>query len=285
MNSNNVVKIGSALKWRGVFDLNKNYYLENLVTACGCVFRCKVQQAQGISPIDISTENGHISYINEDVWDVIVDMAHYYNLAVDSNNLTQETFEYIQRLEEGLDNQRKEIDLIKQDDSKQWETINKVVEVVTNIESDIDHINTDISDCKNDINNLAQDIKDIDYETRIAALEKQTAQFIIICEKQQSQIIYLQELIAKYHSDTSFGLWNNEWIWDNELLWPDVLVEVPIDSNIYVDRYDSDGQTLYFKQIDTITVDYNSEEECITFISDKTILKEYNEMTETVTTL
>lgn len=100
INNDNIVKIGVALKWRNTFDLTKKYYQENVVTACGCVFRCKVLQAQEKSPIKMTDDQGHIVYTNTDVWDVLVDMAYYYNYAVDTRKLTQQMLDYAKKLDE-----------------------------------------------------------------------------------------------------------------------------------------------------------------------------------------
>lgn len=112
--NNNVVTIGTALKWRNTFDLTKKYYQENIVTACGCVFRCKVLQTQGLSPIKISDEDGHIVYINTDVWDVLVDMAEYYNFAVDTREHTQQTLDYTKQLDEAIQRQQEEIESLEE---------------------------------------------------------------------------------------------------------------------------------------------------------------------------
>ena len=91
MANDSVIKIGTALKWRNTFDPDKIYYKENIVSACGCVFRCKVQKTQGKSPIGVTDIQGHIAYDNPDIWDVVVDMLYYYNFAVDTQIVTQET--------------------------------------------------------------------------------------------------------------------------------------------------------------------------------------------------
>lgn len=108
MNNDNIVKIGTALKWRNTFDITKKYYQENVVTVCGCVFRCKVLQAQGKSPVTITDNQGHIVYTNTDVWDVLVDMAYYYNFAVDTKKLTQETLDYVKQLDKAIKKQQEE---------------------------------------------------------------------------------------------------------------------------------------------------------------------------------
>ena len=109
MNNNNIAHIGTALKWRNTFDLETTYYQENIVTACGCVFRCRVLQAKGITPIGLADKQGHLTFANPDVWDVVVDMSYYYNFAVDTQNMTKETLEYVKNLDEALKKQAQEI--------------------------------------------------------------------------------------------------------------------------------------------------------------------------------
>lgn len=78
MANNNTVQIGTALKWRGVYDDNKKYYQDNIVSLHGCVFRCKPLYAIGYPPVEKDLKNGELKYINTDVWDVVVDFADYY---------------------------------------------------------------------------------------------------------------------------------------------------------------------------------------------------------------
>ena len=129
INNDNIVKIGVALKWRNTFDLTKRYYQENVVTACGCVFRCKVLQAQGIPPIKMTDDQGHIVYTNTDVWDVLVDMAYYYNYAVDTRKLTQQMLDDAKKLNDAFQKQQKEISALQKDNLDQWGHINDIDEV------------------------------------------------------------------------------------------------------------------------------------------------------------
>ena len=142
MNNNNIVQIGTALKWRSTFDLEKKYYQENIVTACGCVFRCKVLQTIGKSPIRIADENEHIEYANPDIWDVVVDMASYYNKAIDNNELAQQILDETkslvekfekelgdvdERLSDELDSHQKEIDQLKHIDNNLQNQIDDII--------------------------------------------------------------------------------------------------------------------------------------------------------------
>lgn len=119
-NQDNVVKIGTALKWRGVFDSTKKYYQENIVTEGGCVFRCKILSAIGKPPVKITDELGHITYQNPDVWDVLVDMAYYYNYLVDNRKLTKELQEYCKKLNDLIEK-------LQEDNKVQWDHI-KILE-------------------------------------------------------------------------------------------------------------------------------------------------------------
>lgn len=83
---NNLIKIGVALKWRGVYGDTVTYYRENLVTLCGSVFRCKPDEVAGVPPLQ-ADEQGHMSYVNPDTWDVIVDNVGVYNRVLDAINL------------------------------------------------------------------------------------------------------------------------------------------------------------------------------------------------------
>lgn len=143
--NNNVVKIGTALKWRNTFDLTKKYYQENVVTACGCVFRCKVLQAQGKSPIKMTDKQGHIVYTNTDVWDVLVDMAYYYNYAVDTRKLTQQMLDYAKKLDEAFQKQQKEIEALQKDNKDQWTHINDIEKINAEQQRELDTILDTIS--------------------------------------------------------------------------------------------------------------------------------------------
>ena len=122
MNTDNIVQIGTALKWRNTYDPDKTYYQENVVTACGSVFVCKALQSQGQPPMgtDDSNDQGHAKFTNTDIWDVMVDALWYYNLAVDSDNRSKETLEYIKKLDQAIKDQQDNIEKIE-DNVKQLE--------------------------------------------------------------------------------------------------------------------------------------------------------------------
>lgn len=253
MNNDNIVKIGTALKWRNTFDITKKYYQENVVTACGCVFRCKVLQAQGKSPVRATDEQGHIVYTNTDVWDVLVDMAYYYNFAVDTKKLTQETFDYVKKLDEAFQKQQKEIQALQEDNSDQWNHIDVIEQVNDEQFRELDSILDTIScfsegiwidtllwsnetiwdnnkyaitdDLQNQIDvlndNHRKDIEDLTdkHDREISAL----AAHVVYQEKIQGGINdYLQDQIYDLNNSISCfgtGVWENDLHWSEITLW------------------------------------------------------------------
>lgn len=253
MNNDNVVKIGTALKWRNTFDLTKKYYQENVVTACGCVFRCKVLQAQGKSPIKMTDDQGHIVYTNTDVWDVLVDMAYYYNYAVDTKKLTQQMLDYTKKLDEAFQKQQKEIEAIQKDNKDQWDHINAIEKVNDEQQRELNAIFDTIScfsegiwidtllwsnetiwdnnkyaitdDLQNQINELTethrQDIEDL-TEKHNSEISKLAAH-IVQREKYQDGINdYLQDQVYDLNNTLSCfstGVWENDLHWSQLTLW------------------------------------------------------------------
>lgn len=251
--NNNVVKIGTALKWRNTFDLTKKYYQENVVTACGCVFRCKVLQAQGKSPIKMTDDQGHIVYTNTDVWDVLVDMAYYYNYAVDTRKLTQQMLDYAKKLDEAFQKQQKEIEALQKDNQDQWSHINDNEKVNAEQQRELNSIFDTIScfsegiwidtllwsnetiwdnnkyaitdDLQNQINVLSethrQDIEDLTekHDSEINAL----AAHVVHQEKIQDGInTYIQDQVYDLNNTLccfGTGVWENNLHWTNIYLW------------------------------------------------------------------
>lgn len=131
MNNNNIITIGTALKWRGIFDKEKTYYQDNIVLEAGCLFRCKVLQIQGHSPVQTVDESGHFEFINQDAWDVILDMSVYYNKIADIEHYAGKTMESYNTLKEALDNlatlAKKPIRLM---DEEEMDVLNKADQVI-----------------------------------------------------------------------------------------------------------------------------------------------------------
>lgn len=249
MNNNNIVKIGTALKWRNTFDITKKYYQENMVTICGCVFRCKVLQAQGKTPVRIADDAGHLAFANTDVWDVIVDMAYYYNFAIDTNNHTKETLEYIKKLDAEWRRQQKEIEAIQEDDKKQWKHILEIEKLNAEQQREINSVldtyscfsegiwfdtllwNNDLlwdnnkyaitDDLQNQIDELSNRHKE-DIEQIVSDIEEINAH-MTRHEKEQNQINdYLLEQCDNWNNSISCfseGVWENLLYWGNMSLW------------------------------------------------------------------
>lgn len=280
INNDNIVKIGVALKWRNTFDLTKKYYQENVVTACGCVFRCKVLQAQGKSPIKMTDDQGHIVYTNTDVWDVLVDMAYYYNYAVDTHKLTQQMLDYAKKLDEAFQKQQKEIEALQKDNRDQWNHINDIEKVNTEQQRELNSIFDTIScfsegiwidtllwnnetiwdnnkyaitdDLQNQINVLDENHRQVAYQLRAIGRE-QTAQ--------DDNIAKLGEHFGCFVD----GVWGDLFIWNNDHLWANgagVIDEAIADTNERIDviseeidninQRAEDHQSEYQKMLDDI---------------------------------
>ena len=280
INNDNIVKIGVALKWRNTFDLTKKYYQENVVTACGCVFRCKVLQAQGKSPIKMTDDQGHIVYTNTDVWDVLVDMAYYYNYAVDTRKLTQQMLDYAKKLDEAFQKQQKEIEALQKDNRDQWNHINDIEKVNTEQQRELNSIFDTIScfsegiwidtllwsnetiwdnnkyaitdDLQNQINVLDENHRQVAYQLRAIGRE-QTAQ--------DDNIAKLGEHFGCFVD----GVWGDLFIWNNDPLWANgagVIDEAIADTNERIDviseeidninQRAEDHQSEYQKMLDDI---------------------------------
>ena len=269
MNNDNIVKIGTALKWRNTFDITKKYYQENVVTVCGCVFRCKVLQAQGKSPVTITDNQGHIVYTNTDVWDVLVDMAYYYNFTVDTKKLTQETLDYVKQLDKAIKKQQEEIHAIQEDDKKQWEHINAIEKTNEEQQREIDSVLDTISCFSEGIwidtllwnnedlwidnpNGLVEiETEVIEHNDRITVLEAQFASFMQQFTAQQSIISQQQaqlETLMDCFTVLNVGKWQNLLLWDNTSKWSDALItEVAGDSgvaSVAVKSYDPETATV-----------------------------------------
>lgn len=255
-NNDNVVKIGTALKWRGVYDSTKKYYQENIVTENGCVFRCKVLSAIGKNPVKITDEQGHIVYQNTDIWDVLVDMAYYYNYLVDNRKLTKELQEYCKKLNEL-------IIALQEDNKLQWEHIKTLEKFAEETKIQLDPLvntfccfsegiwidtlswNNELiwdnnkyaitDDLQRQINELSErhdnelkeltdkhdkDVKDIN--NRIDTFEKEQG-------KVNDYLTNQVERFSNAFSCFSTGIWLNELNWDNHSYWDNNKYEITDD--------------------------------------------------------
>lgn len=190
MNNENTVKIGIALKWRDTFDSTKKYYQDNIVTSCGCVFRCKALSAQGIPPIHTAGEFGYLEFINTDTWNVVVDMAYYYNFVIDQKRYTDEILRYVELLKKMLDEQQVEIDDIKKDNLDQWKAIHSLEEVTEDLQSQIDAINEFTANLQRQINALVDEHeKDMQHvQEELDALASQIEELDKDLQKQIDEI-------------------------------------------------------------------------------------------------
>lgn len=265
MNNNNIVKIGTALKWRNTFDITKKYYQENVVTVCGCVFRCKVLQAQGKTPVHIADDAGHLAFANTDVWDVIVDMVYYYNFAIDTNNLTKETLEYIKKLDAEWQKQQKEIEAIQKDNKKQWERIIEIEKLNAEQQREINSV-LDTYSCfsegiwfdtllwNNDLlwnnnkyaitDNLQNQIDELsnrhreDIEQINSDIEEINAHMAQHEEEQRQINNYLLEQNDNWNNSISCfseGIWENLLHWGNLSLWDNNKFSITEDLQSQID--------------------------------------------------
>lgn len=239
MSNNNIVKIGVALKWRNTFDVTKKYYLENIVTACGCVFRCKVLQAQGKPPVRATDEFGHIVYTNEDVWDVLVDMAYYYNFAVDSKKVTNETLEYVKTLDNAYQKQQKEIQALQKENEDQWKRIDEIDKLNEKQQREIDSVLDTISCFSEGIwfDTLLWSNEPLWDNNKYAITEDLQHQINDLSDRHEQDILDFtsrmdlhekeQEKINNYLSEQTYDLNNalscfGSGVWDNYLHWSDI---------------------------------------------------------------
>lgn len=80
MASSTIIQIGSVPKYRGAFNSDIVYYIGNIITYYGCVFRA-INQVKGYAPIKVNSD-GTISLNNTNYWECIVDNVELYNTAL-----------------------------------------------------------------------------------------------------------------------------------------------------------------------------------------------------------
>jgi hypothetical protein len=101
MNSN-LISIGTALKWRGLYDESKTYYKDNIIADLGCIFRCSANSTKGQAPVSEPDENGNFELTNTGIWDVILDMSSYYNKIADIEHYASEALAATAAMNEAL---------------------------------------------------------------------------------------------------------------------------------------------------------------------------------------
>lgn len=258
MNNDNIIKVGKALKWRNTYESQKVYYQENIVTLCGCVFRCKALQVQGKSPIGKVDEQGHISFDNMDVWDVVVDMLYYYNYTIDCMNLVKETNQYIKEVEAQSREQGARLDVLEVRHEEDMAEVRGTLaehnlriasneRAILAMQLDIEGIKNDVNGLRADVNASLNQINSINLQLAsifksIASQEQRLNEQEARLDNQQSKI---EMLIADY-SVVSNGSWSNDFYWQDDDLWSDGYEDE--QGNKYVEDYDAASQTLYLKE-------------------------------------
>jgi len=250
MNSN-IVKIGKALKWRGVYDNSKKYYAENIVTCYGGVFRLNVSVAQGIPPYELN-EEGLPTIKNSETWTCLVDTTWIIEWVLAFKKFKNEALARFEKDEKHIDEHCKKLkehqkhletldssieDLKKKDVGHEL-LINNVTRTVSQVsnkadknEKDIANINKKIGDSELTMGELQKQIqaandritKEMGVLTNTIieqkkVINKNTQEI----EALKNQIAHLQnriELMSKYNCCFSGGIWDNDLYWNNDSLW------------------------------------------------------------------
>lgn len=199
MAQNNIIKIGNALKWRGVFDESKKYYQENIVTLNGSIFRCKILQNQALPPVEIDEETGYVSFVNPDVWDVVVDMAFYYNYVIEQKNFNAYILEKTTQIES-------DIESLQKDNHHQWKHIQRLENISSTNQKEIDFIYALLNE---------QDETDKAQQKQIEELEEK-------CRDLEQQIQNFNPGTSVKKSVISNGFWNNGLFWENYDSWKNI---------------------------------------------------------------
>lgn len=77
--SHRTLKIGEALKWRGVYDNALTYYRDNVVVMCSCVFWCRQLFTRGVPPLVYRSSDRMYQFANTETWVCLVDNLWLYN--------------------------------------------------------------------------------------------------------------------------------------------------------------------------------------------------------------
>lgn len=77
--SHQTLKIGQALKWRGVYDNSLSYYRDNVVCMCSCVFWCKQLFTREVPPLVYRSSDNTYQFANQETWVCLVDNLWLYN--------------------------------------------------------------------------------------------------------------------------------------------------------------------------------------------------------------
>lgn len=275
MNSN-IVKIGKALKWRGVYDNSKKYYAENIVTCYGGVFRCNVSVAQGIPPYELD-EDGLPYLYNSETWTCLVDTSWIIEWVLAFQNFKKEAVARFERNEQHIDEHCRKLDehqenidslnasigSLQQKDSEHElfmsnlsDTISQVNQKADKNEDDIRAINQKIGDSELTMGELQNQI--IQTNQRI---DEEIGGLVDIVEEQKKKIDRLEEeneelrrqlralqeqleSMGKYNCCFSSGVWYDDLYWHNEGLWNDGYNDEPIQTEINVVDYNKSESKL-----------------------------------------
>ena len=123
------IKIGGALKWRGVYDPTMSYYTDNVVTMCGCVFWHRPEFTRNVPPVMKRVQGSNFyEFANTETWTCILDNLWVYNNCKDIqvmfdrvqyninllNNLIEEANNALGKYEEYIRNTvREELDSLR----------------------------------------------------------------------------------------------------------------------------------------------------------------------------
>lgn len=250
MNSN-IVKIGKALKWRGVYDDSKKYYAENIITCYGGVFRCNVPVAQGIPPYELN-EDGLPTIQNSETWTCLVDTTWIIEWVLAFKKFKDETLERFTKDEQHIEEHCKKLEEHQKDIEGLGTSVSELVErdkghdlLIKNLtrtvgsvsdkanknEKDIETINKKISDSDLTLGELQKQIAETNnrIDNEVSTLQKIVEQQSETIkensekiERLNNQIAAMQEqleLISRYNSCFSGGIWDNDLYWNNDSLW------------------------------------------------------------------
>lgn len=299
MNSN-IVKIGKALKWRGVYDNSKKYYAENIVTCYGGVFRLNVSVAQGIPPYELN-EEGLPTIQNSETWTCLVDTTWIIEWVLAFKKFKNEALARFEKDEKHIDEHCKKLkehqkhletldssieDLKKKDVGHEL-LINNVARTVSQVsnkadknEKDIAAINKKVSDSELTMGQLQEQIqttnKRIDEEIGgltniIEEQKKKIEQQAAEIERLNEQVKALQEQLesmGKYNCCFSSGVWDNDLCWHNDGLWNNGTTDEPIQPEITVTGYDEETGNL---SVSGSVVSYDEKTGTLTIIDETNV--------------
>lgn len=250
MNSN-IVKIGKALKWRGVYDDSKKYYAENIITCYGGVFRCNVSVAQGIPPYELN-EDGLPTIQNTETWTCLVDTTWIIEWVLAFKKFKDEAtarFEVneehiakhcdmIAQHQESIDSLDDSVASLVQKDAEHDESLQTLSETLGDVSDKVDANEESINDLSAKIDDSALTLGQLEEKINqtneritteigslnavIEAQNETIAQHSNTIYLLSQQIVELQEqleLMSKYNCCFSTGVWDNGLYYVNDGLW------------------------------------------------------------------